>query len=102
MIFASGRPILLLPEAWPAERLPRHLVIGWNGSAEATRGVANAMPLLIDAEVVEIVVVPSAGIHTRAGFDPGAALVAHLGHLGGKARHLIPEGRSAGQNGLDY
>src|SRR3546814_1985110 len=40
MIFASGRPILLLPEAWPAERLPRHLVIGWNGSAEATRAVA--------------------------------------------------------------
>src|SRR3546814_17752194 len=60
------------------------------------------MPLLIDAEVVEIVVVPSAGIHTREGFDPEAALVAHLEHYGVKARLHILEGRDAGRTVLDF
>jgi nucleotide-binding universal stress UspA family protein len=102
MIFASGRPILLLPEAWSAEHQPRRLVIGWNGSAEATRAVANAMPFLTDAEVVDIVVVPSAGIHTREGFDPGTALVAHPAHYGVAARLHILEGRDAGRTILDF
>src|SRR3546814_6479687 len=44
----------------------------------------------------------SAGIHTREGFDPGAALVAHLEHYGVKARLHILEGRDAGRTVLDF
>ncbi len=49
----SGRPLLLAPPEPPAE-LGRTIAIAWNGSAEAGRAVAMAMPLLARAEAVSI------------------------------------------------
>lgn len=84
MIFDSGRPCLLLPAHWPPERIPDRIVVGWNGGREATRAIADAMPLLATAEAVHLVVVPEA--HTRGSFgeDPGADMAAHL------VRHGVP------------
>jgi nucleotide-binding universal stress UspA family protein len=81
MIFASGRPCLLVPDAWPAERLPRHIVVGWNGGREATRAIADAMPLLAGAESVRLVVVsePNTRLH---GPDPGVDMATHLARQG--------------------
>lgn len=50
----SGRPILLAAgEAQPGI-LGRNVAIAWNGSAEASRAVANALPFLKGADVVHI------------------------------------------------
>lgn len=84
MILASGRPCLLLPNDWPAERLPRRIVIGWNGGREATRAIAGAMPLLCAAQSVHLVVVPEAKARVPQGADPGADMATHL------ARHGVP------------
>jgi len=82
LIFASGRPCLLLPDEWPAERLPQRIVIGWNGSREATRSIADAMPFLADAESVHLVVAPRAGTKDLHGQEPGADMAAHLSRHG--------------------
>lgn len=84
MIFASGRPTLLLPRVWPTTRLPKRVVLGWNGSREAARAIADAMPILVAAESVHLVVVPEPGIDHLLGADPGADIARHL------ARHGVP------------
>lgn len=55
-IFDTGRPVLLLPTNGPAplSRIER-IAIAWNGSIEATRAVAGAMPLLHLAKNVVVV-----------------------------------------------
>ena len=82
MILASGRPCLLLPDAWPTDRLPRRVVAGWNGSREAARAIADAMPLLVAADAVQLVVVPEARHRLLHGADPGADMAAHLARQG--------------------
>ena len=48
----SGRPILLVPHNKPLKVKDAKIVVAWNGSAEAARAVAAAMPLLHEAEQV--------------------------------------------------
>ena len=52
-LFETGRPVLLAPAAGGPDPL-RHVVIAWNGSLEATRAVAGALPLLYRAERVTV------------------------------------------------
>lgn len=95
LIFASGRPTLLLPLDWPVERSARRIVVGWNASREATRAIADAMPFLVRATQVHLVVVPEANGGSY-GHEPGADMARHL------VRHGVPvvleqcEGADAG------
>jgi nucleotide-binding universal stress UspA family protein len=82
MILASGRPCLMVPNDWPAERLARRVVVGWNGGREATRAIADAMPFLTAAETVHLVVVPDARTRALYGQEPGADMAAHLSRQG--------------------
>lgn len=84
VIFSSGRPTLLLPLDWPPDRLPRRIVVGWNGSREAASAIAHAMPFLTAAESVHLVVVPDGHLNGPLGADPGADMSRHL------ARHGVP------------
>lgn len=101
VIFASGRPTLLLPVGWPATRIGRRIVVGWNAGREATRAIADAMPFLAQAERVHLVVVPDAKVRSLYGADPGADIARHL------ARHGVPvvleqcDGSDAGAALLD-
>ena len=52
-VFETGRPTLVLPGSVPAGIL-NHLVVAWNGSLEAARVVAGAMPLLHKARRVSV------------------------------------------------
>lgn len=78
VIFASGRPTLLLPVDWPAERIGRRIVVGWNASREATAAIAGAMPFLVGAGQVHLVVVPDAKVRGLYGAEPGADIARHL------------------------
>lgn len=97
VIFASGRPSLLLPDGWSLNRLPEKIVIGWNASREAARAIADAMPFLSRAKAVHLMVVPEPKISHLLGQEPGADISLHL------ARHGVPvtldrfEGGDAGQ-----
>lgn len=52
-VFDTGRPVLLVPKNVPDDLL-RHVMIAWNGSLEATRAVAGALPLLHEADRVSV------------------------------------------------
>src|SRR3546814_6646226 len=79
---ASGRPSILLPPDWPAERsIPRKIAVGWNASREAARAISDAMPFLTAADEVHVVVVPEPKISRLLGQDPGARSEAHTSEL---------------------
>ncbi len=52
-IFDSGRPLLLTPQDAGLKKVGRAAVF-WNGGTQASRAVAAALPLLHDAEAVDI------------------------------------------------
>jgi nucleotide-binding universal stress UspA family protein len=52
-ILASGRPVLVMPRTQTTFS-PTLVSIAWNGSAEATRAIANALPFLTRARQVKI------------------------------------------------
>ncbi|WP_220479212.1 universal stress protein [Marilutibacter spongiae] len=82
VIFASGRPCLLVPDDWPGDRMGGRIVVGWNGGREATRAIADALPLLAAAESVHLVVVRDARVQALYGEEPGADMAAHLARHG--------------------
>ena len=82
-LFDTGRPVLLLPGKATAD-LYKHVVVAWDGSLEAARAVALAMPLLEQAEKVSVYTGGDQP-RTRSG-KPAADLVKHL------AWHGIPVG----------
>lgn len=51
LVTAAGVPVLVLPSA-PAGELGRRVLVGWNGSREATRAAHQALPFLAGAERV--------------------------------------------------
>lgn len=53
----SGRPVLVLPRQNSFDPAMKRIVIGWNSSKEAARAVFDALPLLKEAEQVDILVV---------------------------------------------
>jgi len=74
-LFDTGRPVLLLPAKSDGD-LYKHIVVAWDGSIEAARAVALAMPLLEEAEKVSVY---TGGDQPRArSGKPAADLVKHL------------------------
>jgi hypothetical protein len=45
MLFASGRPVLIIPPHWEQGAEFQNIMIGWDGGAKAARAVGDAMPL---------------------------------------------------------
>lgn len=79
----SGRPVLAVPYAWRPAPVGRRVVLAWNAGREAARAVADALPLLQQAETVRIAVVE--GRDRRRGDHgdlPGADIATHLARHG--------------------
>ncbi len=77
----TGRPIVVAPPEPPAV-LGQSIAIAWEGSPEATRAIADAMPILEQAETITILA-PSVG--QVAPIEP-AEMVRQLGWHGVAAR----------------
>ena len=75
-VFASGRPTLVVPEKHTYD-ITEHVMIAWNGSLEATRAVAGAMPLLHLAKRVSIFTAIEFGPEAGDLTDLGEALSWH-------------------------
>jgi len=56
--------------------------VGWNAEREAVRAVADALPLLVRAEVVEVLVVDPEGRRSAHGQEPGADIARYLARHG--------------------
>ena len=94
-LIGSGRPVFLAPAKPPAS-IGESVALGWNGSAEAVRALAAALPLLTKARAVVII---SISIGSASGLDVDG-VVEYLGWQGVSARHrqVMPvAGAGAGQ-----
>jgi nucleotide-binding universal stress UspA family protein len=78
----TGRPVLLVPG--PVHELGNRVVIGWNGSVEATRALVFALPILRGASNVLVVTVGQRSVHPS-----GSAVVEYLGSHGIDAKSTI-------------
>jgi nucleotide-binding universal stress UspA family protein len=85
LIFESGRPILICPEAFAGELSVAFdkVVIAWDHTAPAARAVADALPMLQSAASVRIVTATDE--ETTAELVSGAALATHLAEHGIRA-----------------
>jgi nucleotide-binding universal stress UspA family protein len=85
VLFGSGRPVLLVPQAWRRRAIGRKVVIAWNGRREAARALADAAPFLEQADVVTIVVIGAGRDDREPGAKAGDDAAAHLARRGLKA-----------------
>lgn len=79
-IYSTGRPTMIVPDRLVGDPL-EHVVIAWNGSLQAARAVAGAMPMLRIAKRVSIFTVPENP--KELAHDLG--LIDHLSHHGIRA-----------------
>jgi nucleotide-binding universal stress UspA family protein len=76
VLFESGRPVVVVPFIQKAGLTLDHAMVCWDGSRAAARAVADAMPFLEKAKLVEVVLVTTKGF--KADEAPGADLATHL------------------------
>lgn len=55
LLHHSGTPVVVVPRAETPKQLGQHICIGWNETIESARAVRDAMPLLRQAESVEVI-----------------------------------------------
>lgn len=98
LLLESGRPVLVVPPHCEIPLPPRHVVLAWRPSREAARALHDALPLLVSADTVDVVMVNTAGSEPEDGGLPGPDIVAHLARHGIAANRVVhePHGKSVG------
>ncbi len=82
LVLSAGRPVLLLPYAGMPSAIGTRVLVAWDGSREAARAVADALPLLKRARFVTVESVLRRRA-TGAGLAPaGIDVAAYLGRHG--------------------
>jgi nucleotide-binding universal stress UspA family protein len=96
VLFGSGRHLFLVPEGAPAKVSFDRVLLGWNGSRESARAMAEAMPYLHKAKEVLVVVVDGGPVEMQAVLGKDA--VDHLKHHGINAslHHVAMSGGHVG------
>ena len=80
-LFESGRPVLVVPYIQKAGLRLDKVMVCWDGSRNATRAIADAMPFLARAKKIDVLIV--AGEQVKYEEVPGADIAHHL------ARHNL-------------
>ena len=76
-LFETGRPVLVVPPE-DSDEPGKRVVVSWNGSAQAARAVASALPILKQAESVTVFTVDS----ERTSSERAPELATYLGWHG--------------------
>jgi nucleotide-binding universal stress UspA family protein len=82
LLLASGAPILVVPSGWKSGPIGKKILVGWNASREARRAVADALPFLVAAASVTLLVVDSDKRAGRHGEEPGADIALYIARHG--------------------
>jgi len=96
LFLASGGPLLVVPTHYRVTASPRRIVVAWRPTREATRALHDAMPLLMKAEVVDVVMVRATASVNSFDGQPGEGIVAHLAQHGVNANLIVRD--AAGQS----
>jgi len=98
LVLSSGRPIIVFPPRGTVTRV-RRILVGWNARRESIRAVADALPLLVRAEAVEVLVVDHQRQEAGHGEEPGADIARHLARHGAQVevRRMASGGKDVGR-----
>lgn len=95
----SGIPILIVPRDWGDKPIGQKVLVAWNGSRQSRRAIADAMPMLVTAAEVTLLIIDPEHNAELHGDEPGADMAAYL------ARHHVrvelQRGTSAGASVAD-
>jgi len=91
LLMLSGTPILVASAHGPSFALPRKIVVGWRPSREACRALHDALPIMREAESVDVMAYDDDA-------DPQApdrlrALIEHLSRHGVRARAIAEKSK---------
>ncbi len=102
ILLATGVPFLLLPESWKGTAV-EHVVVAWNASREARRAVSDALPFLIGARSVTVLLVDPQR-NPRHGEEPGADIARYLSRHGARiaVEQVASHGEPIAKVMLDY
>ena len=97
LVLSSARPIIVFPPRGTVSRV-RRVLVGWNTTRESIRGVADALPLLVKADAVEVLVVDHERRRASHGQEPGADIARHLARHGAhvEVRRVSSGGKDVG------
>jgi nucleotide-binding universal stress UspA family protein len=98
LVLSSGRPIIVFPPRGKVSGV-RRILLAWNATRESIRAVGDALPLLVKAEAVEVLVVDHQRRAEGHGQEPGADIARHLAHHGAQVEvtRLSSGGKSVGR-----
>ena len=97
VLFASGRPVYVLPYIGRELRKVRKAVVAWDGGKKAVRAANDAIPLLQNRDEVIVLVINPDDRREAHGEEPGEDIAAHLSRHGINATvdiQVAPEGSS--------
>src|ERR1044072_547049 len=75
-LFSSGRPVLIVPYIQKAGLALDRVLVCWDASRSAARAIADAMPFLKRARMIDVVIVASERL--KSDEIPGADIAQHL------------------------
>lgn len=82
IVMNSGRPVLIIPYAGEFKTIAKRPLISWDASREATRALTDALPLLKQADLVQIAIFNPKSIPDAHGEQPGADIALYLARHG--------------------
>ncbi|WP_296947553.1 universal stress protein [uncultured Massilia sp.] len=78
----GARPVLVVPPSYGGLPIPGRAVVGWDGSLQALRAIGAALPLLRQADSVELALVNPDELSELHGEQPGADMALYLARQG--------------------
>jgi nucleotide-binding universal stress UspA family protein len=100
MLLESGRPVLVVPPRCKSAVPPKRIVLAWRPTREATRALHDALPLLLQADRVDVLAINPVGGELGHGEQPGADIANHLARHGVEANVVVRDARSRGVSGV--
>ncbi|TDI60479.1 MAG: universal stress protein [Alphaproteobacteria bacterium] len=100
LILSSSKPILSIPWQGDHANFGDTVVVAWNSSAQSSRAVQDALPILTNAAKVHVLTVGE----ENPSHLPGAEITAHLVRHGvnAEAAHLVRTSEAVGETILNY
>lgn len=89
VLLHAERPVLVIPYTGEISTIGKRVLIAWNGGKETVRAITNALPILKQAELVQVAVFDpeeKPGLH---GDQPGADIALYLARHGVKVESSV-------------
>ncbi len=83
ILFATGRPVVLVPPSTPTATLGRRVALAWNGSRPAARALTDALPIIEGADELAVLTAHPIQAPTQSAL-PADAILDHLRRHNGK------------------